>query len=147
LAGLLVTPPLVVLLDEPTAGLDPEGRRALAASVRSLRERGRAVLLASHDLDFVGAVADRAVLLGREDGGPGRVLASAPAGALLRDEPLLARAGLPPPDFVRLEGALQDAELLSGAPCHDGETLLSALLRFAVRPGGGAEGIRAREEE
>ncbi|HEY7727729.1 MAG TPA: ATP-binding cassette domain-containing protein, partial [Candidatus Eisenbacteria bacterium] len=127
LAGLLVAPPLVALLDEPTAGLDPKGRRALADSLRALRERGRAILLASHDLDFVGAVADRAVLLHRDGPGPGRVLASGPAETLLRDEPLLARAGLPPPDFVQLERALRTAGLLDGAAPRDGESLLESL--------------------
>jgi energy-coupling factor transporter ATP-binding protein EcfA2 len=134
LAGLLVTPPLVVLLDEPTAGLDPEGRRALVAAVRALRERGRAVLLASHDLDFVGAVADRAVLLARDGEAPGRVAASGPAGALLRDEATLARAGLPPPDFVLLADALLGSGLLSGPAPRDGESLLAALARRL--PGG-----------
>lgn len=142
LAGLLVTPPQVVLLDEPTAGLDPEGRRALAASVQRLREGGRAVLLASHDLDFVGAVADRAVLLAREGEEPGRVLASAPADSLLRHEALLQRAGLAAPDFVRVEGALRAAGLLVGAAPRDGESLLAALARAAVGPGGGAASSR-----
>ncbi|MFI5403935.1 MAG: ATP-binding cassette domain-containing protein, partial [Planctomycetota bacterium] len=59
LASLLADPPRAVLLDEPTAGLDPEGRRAVSRVVRSLKKRGHAVLLASHDLDFVSCVADR----------------------------------------------------------------------------------------
>jgi energy-coupling factor transport system ATP-binding protein len=131
LAGLLVEPPLVVLLDEPTAGLDPEGRRSLATALEALRGRGRAVLLASHDLDFVGAVADRVVLLARDGEEPGGAIATGPAGELLRDEGLLARAGLPAPDFVFLERALRAAGLIDGPPARDGETLLQSLARNA----------------
>ena len=136
LAGLLVESPLVVLLDEPTAGLDPEGRRALAEVIHALKARGRAVLLASHDLDFVGAVADRVLLLARGEERPGRVLHAGPAGVVLRDAALLARAGLPTPDFALLEPALASAGLLEGAGVRDGESLLRALRREEVRNGG-----------
>jgi energy-coupling factor transport system ATP-binding protein len=67
LASLLADPPPTLLLDEPTAGLDPEGRRALAGVVRGLSARGHAILLASHDLDFVSAVADRVVVRDARD--------------------------------------------------------------------------------
>ncbi len=132
LAGLLVEPPLVVLLDEPTAGLDPEGRRSLVAALGALRERGRAVLLASHDLDFVGAVADRVALLTRDGADPGRVLHTGPADATLCDEALLARGGLPPPDFTILTPALRSAGLLAAGLVRDGESLLFALERGGI---------------
>jgi energy-coupling factor transport system ATP-binding protein len=129
LAGVLVEPPQLLLLDEPTAGLDPEGRRALAVVVGELRARGRTVLFASHDLAFVASVADRVVALGREEGDSGRVLAQGTAGDLLRDERLLGRAGIPGPDFVRLERALRAFGLLASAPVRDEDSLLDALAR------------------
>ena len=138
LAGLLIEPPLLVLLDEPTAGLDPAGRRALVAAIRGLGAGGRAVLLASHDLDFVGAVADRIVVLSRDGEGPGRVLHTGPADAVLRDDGLLSRAGLPSPDFAVLAPALHSAGLLAGGSVRDGESLLLALERGPIGPGGPA---------
>ncbi len=135
LAGVLAEPPHLLLLDEPTAGLDPEGRRALARVIRELGRRERTVLLASHDHAFVAAVADRVVLLGRESGGPGGVLAQGRPGEALRDEPLMARAGLPVPDFVRLERALRSAGLIPQTPVSDEETLLQCLARGAVSVG------------
>jgi iron complex transport system ATP-binding protein len=54
--------PLLVL-DEPTAMLDPAHTLAVAAAVRSIVGSGRAVLLATHDLAFAAAVADRVVVL------------------------------------------------------------------------------------
>jgi energy-coupling factor transport system ATP-binding protein len=138
LAGLLVEPPLLVLLDEPTAGLDPAGRRALVAAIRALKGRGRAVLLASHDLDFVGAVADRVLVLTRDGESPGGVLHTGPAGSVLSDDALLSRARLPSPDFAVLGRALRSAGLLAGASVRDSESLLLALERGSASLSGRA---------
>ena len=66
LAGLLVDPPWAILLDEPTAGLDPDGRRLLVGALDACRARGHAILLASHDLDFVAHIADRVLVVGAQ---------------------------------------------------------------------------------
>ena len=131
LAGVLVEPPQLLLLDEPTAGLDPEGKRALAQVLDRLRERERTVLLASHDLPFVAAVADHVFLLSREEDGPGGILAEGDPATILRDEALLARAGLPVPDYVRLESILREAGLLGPASgsARNESSLLDALAR------------------
>jgi len=136
LAGVLVEPPQILLLDEPTAGLDPEGRRALGDVLRALRERGRTVLIASHDLGFVAAIADRVAVLGR--GGPGgtSVLGEGSPMDIWRDHRLLDRAGVPEPDFQRLERALNAGGLLAATPVRDEESLLESLARgsAAARP-------------
>ena len=67
LAGLLVDPPRTILLDEPTAGLDFEGRRALARALEHLRGEGHAILIASHDDEFVEHVANRVLVLGASE--------------------------------------------------------------------------------
>jgi ABC-2 type transport system ATP-binding protein len=66
LALALVGRPEVVLLDEPTAGMDPEARAATRAIVAGLRDDGAAILLTSHDLTDVERLADRICVL---DGG------------------------------------------------------------------------------
>ena len=63
LARALVHDPGVLLLDEPTDGLDIAGRRDVLGRVRAWAEQGRAVLLSSHILGEVEAVCDRAVVL------------------------------------------------------------------------------------
>jgi len=60
LAGTLVTEPALLLLDEPTAGLDPPGKRALSALLGRL---DAAVLLATHDLEFAAGLCTRFLLL------------------------------------------------------------------------------------
>ena len=132
LAGVIVEPPEILLLDEPTAGLDPEGRRALAQVMNRLRERGRTVLLASHDLGFVAAVASRVIVLTRGEGeAPSTVVQGATAD-VLRDDRLLTRAGIPEPDFVRLERALRPAGLLGPLVIRDEGSLLEAVARGAA---------------
>ncbi|HEV8398036.1 MAG TPA: ATP-binding cassette domain-containing protein [Vicinamibacterales bacterium] len=63
IARALAMNPPVLLLDEPTASLDPERRADLARTVRTLVEGGRTVLAATHDADFVRGCADRVLLL------------------------------------------------------------------------------------
>jgi ABC-2 type transport system ATP-binding protein len=70
LALALVGEPEVLILDEPTAGMDPEARRATRALVASLRDAGRTILLTTHDLGDVERLADRVAILHR-----GRIIA------------------------------------------------------------------------
>jgi energy-coupling factor transport system ATP-binding protein len=63
LAAVLATEPDVLVLDEPTRGVDPEARARLAALLRADAPK-RATLLVTHDFDLVAAVADRIVELG-----------------------------------------------------------------------------------
>ncbi|MEZ4562437.1 MAG: ATP-binding cassette domain-containing protein [Thermomicrobiales bacterium] len=64
LAAVLVGAPQVLLLDEPTRGMDAARRRQLIALLRQLQHDGVAVVLATHDVDLVAEVANRIALLG-----------------------------------------------------------------------------------
>ncbi len=63
LALALVGRPEAVFLDEPTAGVDPEGRLVVREVIRSLRDRGAAVLLTTHELEEAERLADRVVIV------------------------------------------------------------------------------------
>ena len=62
LALALINRPTLLVLDEPTAGLDPQARRTLRALIREMRTEGRAVLLSTHDLEEAGQLCDRIAL-------------------------------------------------------------------------------------
>ena len=97
LAVALVGEPEALILDEPTAGMDPEARRATRTLIGELRGRGLAILMTTHDLGDVERLADRVVILHR-----GRVVADGPPDAV-------GSAGEPVLRF-RLERALEAGE-------------------------------------
>jgi energy-coupling factor transporter ATP-binding protein EcfA2/energy-coupling factor transporter transmembrane protein EcfT len=88
LAAAVVERPSVLALDEPTAGLDADGRRSVVALIRALARDGTAVIVATHDGDLVAEVADRVVAI-RD----GEIVADRPVEAFFGDEQLLARVG------------------------------------------------------
>jgi ABC-2 type transport system ATP-binding protein len=90
LALALVHRPAVLVLDEPTAGLDPRARRGLRELIREIRAEGRTVLLSTHDLDEAAEHCDEVAILDA-----GRILAVAPPGEWI------ARAAAPARLVVR----------------------------------------------
>ncbi|HEX4187995.1 MAG TPA: ABC transporter ATP-binding protein [Solirubrobacteraceae bacterium] len=73
LALALVGDPELIFLDEPTTGFDPEARRAAWATISSLRDLGKTILLTTHYLDEAQALADRVAIIKE-----GRILAIGP---------------------------------------------------------------------
>jgi energy-coupling factor transporter ATP-binding protein EcfA2 len=63
LGKVLLTKPQILLLDEPTKGLDGKHKRKLKVILETLRAKGVTIILVSHDLDFVARVSDRCGLL------------------------------------------------------------------------------------
>jgi cobalt/nickel transport system ATP-binding protein len=89
IATVLAMDPQILVLDEPSAGLDPRARRNLIAL---LRELPQTILVASHDMRLVWDLCSRTVIL---DGG--RLVSEGPTTALLQDEALMERHGLEVP--------------------------------------------------
>ena len=97
LAGVLAMAPRVLLLDEPTAGLDPEGERALCDTLRALAVTGITQIVATHAIDLVPHFATRALVLA-----DGRVLADGPCRDVLQRTDVLSSARLRRPWPVEL---------------------------------------------
>lgn len=103
LGAVLAMRPRVLLLDEPTTGADTRLTAIIEDRVRAAAEEGSAVLIASHDMAFLGRVASRLVVMDA-----GRLLADAATRAVFADIPLLATAGLEPPGIMRVALAVSE---------------------------------------
>jgi energy-coupling factor transporter ATP-binding protein EcfA2 len=85
LAAILVGGPRLLLLDEPTRGLDYQAKEALARLLRELCAQGVAVVMATHDVELAAACADRIALLG-----DGELVVDGPAHTVLGESLLLS---------------------------------------------------------
>ena len=85
IAAVLVTNPEVVLFDEPTAALDPRSQHWLIELMCQLRRAGKTLVMATHDLENIPALADRCVLFSEDH----RIVAELPAQAIFDDRNLL----------------------------------------------------------
>lgn len=132
LAGVLAMEPEVLILDEPTAGLDPAGRENLMANIRDYhRNKGSTVVLVSHSMDEIARNVDRILVLKNAhilmEGPPQQVFA--------RGEELLS-AGLDVPQVTRVAMALRARGLNVDPAVYTVEALERELL--ALRKGGAA---------
>jgi ABC-2 type transport system ATP-binding protein len=125
----LVANPELLVLDEPTAALDVEGRREFWTTMREFASRGKTILFATHYLEEADAYADRAVLMAR-----GRVVADGPTTeikALVGTRTI--RATLPDVALEQLErlAGVSHAERRGEAvilACSDSDAAIRALL-------------------
>lgn len=85
LALVLVARPHVVLLDEPTRGLDYAAKGSLATMLRGLADDGHAVLVATHDVEFTALAADDVVVMAE-----GEVVSAGPARRVVAESPAFA---------------------------------------------------------
>jgi cobalt/nickel transport system ATP-binding protein len=107
IAGVLAMEPSLLLLDEPTAGLDPHSRSSL---IELLRNMSKTMLIATHDLEAAAEIVDRVVLLN------GGVAFDGGLAELMTQDAVLEKAGLEPPQisklFKRLRGMGYEANIL-----------------------------------
>jgi energy-coupling factor transporter ATP-binding protein EcfA2 len=85
LAAILVAEPQIILLDEPTRGLDYVQKRNLAELLLAMKREGRTVVMATHDVELAAACADRVVLMGE-----GQVVVDGPAREVMSDSQVFA---------------------------------------------------------
>lgn len=107
IAGVLVMEPQVIILDEPTAGLDPEGVSEILQLLRTLnRERGITIVMATHDMDLIADFSDAVYVLRA-----GRVMASGDPRSIFADPKLLEENQLRLPIISTLMQRLAEAKL------------------------------------
>ncbi len=106
-AGVLAMKPRILILDEPTVGLDPKARRSFLALIERLHSEGATIMLVTHDMDAIARLCSRVIVLDR-----GKIVMDGPPINVLEDEKELERVGLATPDVLKLSHVLN-------LPCAD----------------------------
>lgn len=128
IAGVLAMEPAILILDEPTAGLDARSTDALLELVAQLHQRGRTILLITHQMDQAARYADQVVVMNH-----GRLVAATTPQHLFSDTKLLATNHLTRPAAVQISAALR----ARGIQLSPALTLQELASQLAPRLGGG----------
>lgn len=124
IAGVIAMRPGVLILDEPTAGLDPAGCRQILDNICAYREKtGATVIIVSHNMDDVARIAERIIVFNH-----GRVVMDGSAGEVFSRAEELIGIGLDVPHATELAMALKKQGLPLPEGIYTHEQLLSAVL-------------------
>ncbi len=105
IAGVLALHPRYLVLDEPTAGLDPRGREDLIAMIKRIKKQWKlTIVFVSHNMDDIARLADDMLVFKG-----GELLRQAAPRAVFADRELLAAAGLRPPQVQQIMWCLQES--------------------------------------
>lgn len=129
MAGVLAMRPRALVLDEPTAGLDPRGRREVLERIERLHRQGLTIIMVTHSMDDVARLAGRTIVMHA-----GRIAMQGPPAEIFAREDDLLSMGLALPQAARLVRALRSR----GLPVSDALTLADARRAIValVRSGG-----------
>ena len=126
IAGVIAMRPGVLILDEPTAGLDPAGCRQILDNICAYREKtGATVIIVSHNMDDVARIAERIIVFSH-----GRVVMDGSAGEVFSRAEELIDIGLDVPHATALAMALRKQGLPLPEGIYTHEQLLSAILEI-----------------
>jgi energy-coupling factor transport system ATP-binding protein len=106
LATVLAWDPEIVVLDEPTIGQDYAQKEKLRQYILQLNNRGRTVIMVTHDVEFVADCAPRVIAMSN-----GRIVADGPAEKILTDSKTLHQTSIISPQIVQIMHALSDLGL------------------------------------
>ena len=131
IAGVIAMEPEVLVLDEPSAGLDPQGREELLANIREFhRARGTTVVLVSHSMEEIAKNVDRIVVLSDSH----VLMSGTPREVFARGDELMS-AGLDVPQVTRIAMALRERGLAISPAVYTVDELSRELI--ALKRGGG----------
>jgi len=97
IAGILAMEPEVLVLDEPTAGLDPKGQQEILKLLKDLQQQGTTVVMATHNMDVVAQFADQVLVLKA-----GELIGNGSPEDIFGDAAMLEKAGVSLPTVARV---------------------------------------------
>ena len=130
IAGVIAMRPSVLILDEPTAGLDPGGCQQILQNICEYREKsGSTVILVSHSMDDVARIADRLVVFSQ-----GSILMEGTPEEVFSHPDELTEVGLSVPEPTSIAMALREKGVDLGSAIYTTEQLVSAITRWKGGP-------------
>ena len=124
IAGVIAMRPELLVLDEPTAGLDPAGCRQILENICAYREKtGATVLIVSHNMDDMARISDRIIVFA-----DGKIVMDGPPAKIFADPEKLVSMGLDVPHSTELAMALRKRGLRLPRSIYTHEQLMAALL-------------------
>ncbi|MCQ5374138.1 MAG: energy-coupling factor ABC transporter ATP-binding protein [Candidatus Methanomethylicia archaeon] len=123
IASVLSMDPHALIIDEPTLGQDEAERVRLIQILRRQLDKGKSVIIISHDVDFAYDVAERFVIMKR-----GRVLGILTKAELLRNREMLEEANLVMPQLLDIAEMLERNGMLENNPVKDVRELAAAII-------------------
>ena len=132
IAGVLAMQPKVLVLDEPTAGLDPAGRRSILDMIRQLHAAGGlTVIMVSHSMDDISTLATRLIVMSR-----GELAMTGTPREVFKNRELLASIGLGVPQAAELAFQLREAGFELPDDLYTADELYDAILKLAGKEAG-----------
>ena len=126
IAGVIAMRPSVLILDEPTAGLDPEGSRRILSNITTYRKAtGSTVIIVSHNMDDMASLADRIIVLSN-----GTVAMDGTPEQIFSDPEKIQSLSLDVPQSTRIALELKKLGVDLRQPVFTHEGLLSAILNY-----------------
>ncbi len=131
IAGVMAMEPKVLILDEPTAGLDPKGRKRVLSLIRNYREQtGSAVILVSHSMEDIAQMATRVIVLNDS-----RIAMTGTVDDIFSRDADLVKMGLNVPQITRIFSKLRAGGMNVRADVYTVEQGRTELLRFFGKEG------------
>jgi energy-coupling factor transporter ATP-binding protein EcfA2 len=124
-ASVLAMEPRILIVDEPTTGLDWQGGRAMMRLMRELNQGGRTIMIITHDMNIVAEFAERAVVMAG-----GRIVADGTAAEVFGQADALREADLRAPQAFQI--AVRRPDLFRGQPLTVDDARRSLVSRSAV---------------
>lgn len=131
IAGVISMRPKVLILDEPTAGLDPLGKKNLLKLIKDYNETtGSTVIFVSHNMDDVAAIADKVIVMNE-----GKVAMEGTVDSVYSQGEKLSELGLDIPEITSVYLALKSAGYVSGDTAYTVKGAVDSILK-SLREGG-----------
>ena len=133
IAGIIAMQPKVLVLDEPCAGLDPEGREQILSQVKNYhKETGSTVILVSHSMEDIANYADKVLVMEQ-----GKVYNYANTEEIFKDAENLSKMGLGIPDITKVFLKLKEMGLDIDTDVYTIPYAIKTLLKYKENNGGG----------